>query len=182
MTAAEALTAWLERHIPVAVERAVWGGGTMPLDVATYLAPDLPPLLFVTSVRCLVFQHDTLMVLQNPHSTHIVPGGRREEHESLDQTLHRELLEECGWTIGAPRLLGCVVFHHLAPKQDGYPYPYPDFVQVVYAADAEAHIPSARLTDDYEEAAEFMPLEHVRTLPLTPMEHAFLAEALASPR
>jgi 8-oxo-dGTP pyrophosphatase MutT (NUDIX family) len=49
------------------------------------------------------------------------------------QTLHREVLEETGWTIRDARLIGLAHFQHLAPKPNHKRYPYPDFLHLVYA-------------------------------------------------
>jgi ADP-ribose pyrophosphatase YjhB (NUDIX family) len=55
------------------------------------------------------------MVVRDPGSVHILPGGRRRGGESLEQTLRRELLEETGWTINQPQLLGVRHFHQFGP-------------------------------------------------------------------
>jgi hypothetical protein len=74
--------------------------------------------------------------------------------------------------------LGFLHLRHLAPKPDAYPYLYPDFFQLVYAARAERHDPAARLADDYELESAFEPVAAVR-LELSELgEHAFLDAAL----
>jgi ADP-ribose pyrophosphatase YjhB (NUDIX family) len=177
----EDLASFLARHTPVAREKTVWGDGTLPLELLTFLGADVPPSSLITSVRCIVLRDNGVLVMRNAHGTHIVPGGRREAGESLLATLRREVLEESGWTVREARLLGCVYFKHLAPKPPGYIYPHPHFFQVVYRATAGTFDPAAKLPDDYETDARFLPVSEVRALPLAPSEHAFLQAALASP-
>jgi ADP-ribose pyrophosphatase YjhB (NUDIX family) len=80
-----------------------------------------------------------VMVVRDPGSVHVLPSGRRQVGESLEQTLRRELLEETGWAIGEPHLLGVRHFH----QQGRTPatQPYPDFFQVVFVAQAGGSIP-----------------------------------------
>lgn len=57
-------------------------------------------------------------------------------------------------------------------------FPHPDFLQVVYMAQAEAYCPDAKLPDDYEIEATCLPLAAVHSLPLTVSEQGYLAAAL----
>ena len=174
------LADYLARHTPLAVEETVWGDGRISLRITTYLAEECPPLAVITSVRSLVFRDDTILVLRNQHSVHIVPGGRREAGETLEETLRREVLEETGWTLTEPRLLGFGHFHHRSPQLPEYAhYPYPDFVWVVSMADAGYWRPDARLADDYELEASFQPIGEVQQLALSAGEQVYLAAALA---
>jgi 8-oxo-dGTP pyrophosphatase MutT (NUDIX family) len=138
----------------------------------------MPPLDYITSARCLVFRHDSVLVQRDRDSTHILPGGRREADESPLEAVHREVLEETGWSITDPVLIGFVHFAHLTPKPSGHAYPYPDFVQVVYLADARESVPDARLDDGYEVESVFRPVADVqgRTIPAT--QRLFLDAAL----
>src|ERR1044071_5320209 len=113
-------------------EQAEWPPSR--LRVRTYQTTRLPPLDLVSSVRALVRQGDQILVVRDPVSVHILPGGRREPGETLMQTLEREVLEETGWTIQSPRLIGLAHFQHLTPRPEDYRYPYPDFLHLVYAA------------------------------------------------
>src|SRR5688572_29031788 len=92
-------------HFPVAVvEFETWGA--IQLEVRTFLTDQQPPLEWLTSVRAIVRRADTILVVTDPDRLHILPGGRREPDETAEQTLQRELLEETGWEVAAPRLLG----------------------------------------------------------------------------
>jgi ADP-ribose pyrophosphatase YjhB (NUDIX family) len=175
-----ALHAFLACHVSLAEESARWAEGRVSLRVRTYLGGECPPLEFITSVRCLVFHGDRVLVMRNLDSTHIVPGGRREAGETLQETLRRELLEETGWTVAGPRLLGFNHFHNQEPQLPEFrQYPYPDFVQVVFMADADCcMVPDTALADDYEVEATFRSVAEVHQLALTPGERVFLAAAV----
>jgi 8-oxo-dGTP pyrophosphatase MutT (NUDIX family) len=148
------------------------------LRVRTYLTTTLPPLDRVSSVRALVRQQAQILVVRDPVSVHILPGGRREPGETLLQTLEREVLEETGWTIQEPWLIGLVHFQHLTPKPEGYRYPYPDFVHLVYAATAESYDVTKREVDGYELEAGFQPLATALALPISEGERALLQAAM----
>lgn len=170
------LAEFLARHTPVAVETVLWAGGAMPLRLVSYLIEELPPLALVTSVRCVLLHEQTVQVVRDPDSTHILPGGRCEPGETLEQTLRREVLEETGCTIGAAALIGLRHFRHLAPEPPRYRYHYPDFLQLVYAARALTFDPAAREVNGYEIEAGFEPLAALP--PLAVSEQRFLAAAL----
>jgi ADP-ribose pyrophosphatase YjhB (NUDIX family) len=172
------LTSFLAGSTPQAREDAIWGAGTMPLQIAAYVESRQPPLPYVTSVRGLVFRTESLLVLRNADGTHILPGGRREPGETLEDTLLREVLEETGWTIRSLHPLGFLHFHHLAPKPEGYSFPHPDFIQVVCMAQAAVYQPEARLPDDNEIEARFLRIGEVHSLSLSAGERLYLATAL----
>jgi 8-oxo-dGTP pyrophosphatase MutT (NUDIX family) len=171
-----ALSAFLRDLAPAATEADQWG--ELAFQVAGYFTDSAPPLKYVTSVRAIVTQGEGALVITSPDREHILPGGRREPGESLTETLRREALEETGWSLRSLRLLGFKHFHHLGPRPDGYAYPYPDFLQVVYTAVAEAYHPDQRIVDDYELDARFRLLAEVRALPLSPIQRMFLDAAI----
>lgn len=153
-------------------------GERMRLRATAYLSGDTPPLPFVTSVRAVILRNRSVLVLQDRDSRHIIPGGRREEGESVGTTLRREVAEETGWSLGRVTLLGFTHFHHLDPKPCGYVYPHPDFCWLVYAAEAAAFSPKAKLDDGYEVGSEFLSVEAVHALSLTNCERVYLDAAL----
>ena len=157
-------------------EQAEWP--PVRLRVRTYLTTTLPPLDLVSSVRALVRQGYQILVVRDPVSVHILPGGRREPGETLMQTLEREVLEETGWTIREPRLLGLAHFQHLTPRPEDYRYPYPDFLHLVYVATADRYDAAQREVDGHELAAGFQPLAAVAGLPISLAERALLRAAL----
>lgn len=170
------LETFLARHAPQTEEVVVWPGSTLRLR--GYLCDTLPPPELITSARAVVLRGAAVLTLRNPHETHILPGGRREPGETLEQTVRREVLEEAGWALGALRLLGARYFAHLTPRPPGHTYPYPHFFQAVYCAVALEHLPRTRLTDDYEAEARLVPIAEARTLALAPDQRAFLEAAL----
>jgi 8-oxo-dGTP diphosphatase len=170
------LADFLSTHVVQAEEDYRWG--ELRLHVTSYLCADLPPAELLTSARAVVLRAGGVLVVRDPVSVHILPGGRREAGETPAETIRREVLEETGWVIGPPRLLGLKHFRHRSPKPAGYPYPYPDFIQVVYAARAHHLDPNFRERDGYELGAEFHPAAEVQRLPLLPSERVFLAEAI----
>ncbi len=180
----------LARHTPTAEESTVWGKGDptpTPLHITGYLAAESPPLTYVTSVRALVFRGDELLTLHTVAETQILPGGRREGGEMPETTLRREVLEESGWTIGNPSLLGFIHFRHLGPRpslpaDDQYNYSHPDFVNLVYVAEAESYNATSLLPNEYEQVPYVLrPIAEVLTLPLTLIGRAYLDAVLAKP-
>lgn len=172
------LAAFLARHAPIAEESAVWGNDT-PLRVTSYLGHDPPPLAYVTSVRGVVFRDDAVLVVRGGREGHIVPGGRREAGETLEETLRREVLEESGWALSDIAPLGFIHYHHLSPKRPGHAYPHPDFLQPVYISRAVAFRSEAVLPNEYErEPYTLRSIAEVRTLPLSLTERRFLDAAL----
>ncbi len=173
------LTDFLNRHQLFVEESAVWGGGALPLRITSYLSSEQPPLDYVTSVRAVVLQGDSVLVVRDAaNSFHITPGGRREKDESVEATLRREVLEETGWTIIEVSSLGFMHFHHLAPKPNGYIYPHPDFVQLVYAAHAGEFVPEAQQFGEYELETGFQSIVEAQRLNLTASQRLFLEAAL----
>ena len=79
-------------------------------------------------------------------------------------------------------MLGFQSFHHLTPKPPGYPYPYPNFLWVVFLARAVEHAPEGRLEDGYELGSEFRSIEEARALGLGPEELEYLSAASAGRR
>ena len=114
-----------------------------------------------------------MLVVRDSGRSHIMPGGRIEPGEDFLETLKRELLEETDWAIAQPRLLGLMHFRHLTPKPEGYRYPYPEFMQLVYQAEAGQYEPRARENEGYELGAVFKPIDNRDPAGLTACERAF---------
>ncbi|HEX5503178.1 MAG TPA: NUDIX hydrolase [Thermomicrobiales bacterium] len=174
------LARFLAGRAPLTGEEVVWGRGERAtrLRVAGYLGGDRPPLPFVTSVRCVVSRGDDVLVVRNvDDETHVVPGGRREAGESPEETVRREVLEETGWALGPLAPLGFAHFHQLSPRLPEHAFPYPDFVQLVYTAEATAFAPGALLAGDREQEAAFVPAAAVRALGLPAWQRLLLDAA-----
>jgi hypothetical protein len=76
-------------------------------------------------------------------------------------------------------LEGLTPLHHLAPKPDDYPYPYPDFLQLVYVATADQFIPEAIKFDHYVVESRFWCVQEIRPLLKNQAQLALLDVALA---
>jgi ADP-ribose pyrophosphatase YjhB (NUDIX family) len=133
-----ALASTLNALTRAAVVETDWGHGTMPLRVSAYTRPAELPDELISSVRCLVIVNRHVVVCTNAGGTHPWPGGRREPGETMVETVHREVYEETGWLLepDSVRHLGFLHFEHLSEQPDDYPYPHPDFLQVVYTGSA----------------------------------------------
>jgi 8-oxo-dGTP pyrophosphatase MutT (NUDIX family) len=168
----ESLTTFCSQYQPQAVEQMTWDA--LRLQVTSYLCARLPPNAFITSVRAIVCNEHAVLVVRDPDGAHILPGGRREVGETLEQTLRREVLEETGWEIEQLHLPGVLHYHHLDPKPADYPYLYPDFLQVIYRATPGRYLAHARHTHCYELDAFLTPLTNVDALPLSSSDRMFL--------
>jgi len=173
------LKAFLRGRTQLAEERLDWsGGGKEFVQTRTTYAlnpSDSPPLGLVTSVRAILTRGPQIMVMRDPDGEHIVPGGRLDGGEGLLEALRRELLEETGWSIrDDPVLIGMFHYHIHSPKPVGHRYPYPDFLQLLYRAEADRHYPEAMEVDGFEIDAQLRSREQVEGLSLSAGEFALL--------
>lgn len=151
------LTAFLDSHEALTTESASWSGGQILLSVTSYVTDDGPPDELVTSARCVITAGECVLVMTNPGGDHILPGGRRESGERVTETLIREVHEETGLVISGASQLAVLHFHHETPKPAIYPYPYPDFLNLVYSVHLD-RIPKVIVADTYELQGEFVPI------------------------
>lgn len=174
-----ALAAFLRGRTPAAVERVVWPQGAGEFDFSAYLTPDPPPLELVVSARAILLRDGLVLAFDSgTGTTHVIPGGRREPGESLEDTLTREIREEVGCEIApGPRPLGCIRLHNRLPRQDGSPYPYPDSLWVVYAATALAGGTSP-IGDEWVHDPRFVDVGTLSALNVSPVELAFVEAAM----
>jgi 8-oxo-dGTP pyrophosphatase MutT (NUDIX family) len=175
---ADSLQAFISGKVPVAEETESWGA--MPLRIESYLSHEEPPITYITSVRGVVIRDRSVLVYWDDRDQpQILVGGRCEPGETLEQTLRREVLEEAGVEIRRSILIGFLHYRHLGPKPAGYAYPFPDFVQAVYAAQAGRDCPQARMYDEYVRHSSFIPVDDVEALTLRDRDRPFLVEALS---
>jgi 8-oxo-dGTP pyrophosphatase MutT (NUDIX family) len=171
--ASDDLADYLEHHPSSCEERVDWPND-LSFNVRLLLSREMPPLEFVTSVRALVLQGERVMVIRDERVTHISPGGRRQPGETLEETLIREILEETGWKVTSPTILGAIHYRHLQPKPSDYPYPYPDFFQAIYQTEAIDFDPNADRFGDIALETNFMHPDEAVTLGLSAREKFLL--------
>lgn len=179
MLMTEPLTAFLRGRVPLAEEEIVWsGGGTRLVQTrSTYALERIasPPLQLVTSVRALLTRGSEIMVVRDPAGRHIVPGGRLADVEGLLDALKRELLEETGWCVRCePAPFAMFHYHIHSSRPDGYPHPYPDFLQLIYRAEAGRYDSGTTEVGGFELEACFRARGAVNRFPLTRGEKALL--------
>lgn len=163
------LAALLASRRPAATTKVTWLAGAMPLAVAAYTAQaDLPDDL-ITSIRCITFVGERVLVCTNEGGSHPWPGGRREPGESHAETAVREVYEETGWHVdpASLRALGWLHLRHLAPRRAEDPSPYPDFLQLVLCGQATGRAVAEDAEwqdlDHYELECRPLPLDEART-------------------
>lgn len=122
---------------PAAVSRLRWDPPGIDLEATAYTTPLALPDDLVSSARCIVRVGDRVVLCHTPDDSHIVPGGRCDDGETYEETACREVHEETGWLINADALqpLGFLAFRILS-KPTNPELPHPDFLQVVFTAEA----------------------------------------------
>ncbi|MDO8379075.1 NUDIX hydrolase [Phenylobacterium sp.] len=129
------LDALIAGRAPSYEGEARWGP-QIHLAVKVFPCAEPPTAELVTSVRGVVFKGSKVVVVDDGIDSHVMPGGRMEPGETVGQTLARELLEECGWTLPSPCLFAMIHFRHLSARPEGYRYPYPDFLHLLFVGEA----------------------------------------------
>ncbi len=170
------LAAFLGSLTPFAEQTVAWPASTMRL--ACYLTDKMPPRRYVTSARAVVFDGENVLVVQDPNNTHIMPGGRLEPNETPEDALQREVLEETGWSLARFRPIGILHFTQIDPVPESWSYPYPEFLQIVYAASADLYHPELKEVGGYELSSEFLSAADARCLSLDMGQQVFLNTAL----
>jgi hypothetical protein len=87
-------------------------------------------------------------------------------------------MEETGCAIGGLRRLGFIHFRHVTPKPPAYAYPYPDFIQLVYATHAQELAPDSPIVDDWVVESRFVAVERAREMNIPSGELVFLERTL----
>lgn len=173
------LAAFLRGRTPAATERVVWAQSGGEFDFHAYVTPDPPPLELIVSARAILFRRGLVLAFDSgTGTTHVIPGGRREPGESLEDTLAREIREEIGCEIAPrPRQLGLIQLHDRLPRREGSPYPYPDSLWIVYAATA---LPGSgpQSEDVWVRDPRFVEVSSLPSLNVSPVELAFVDAAL----
>jgi ADP-ribose pyrophosphatase YjhB (NUDIX family) len=171
------LEAFLDGRSPLASERALWGD--LELEIEYYATDECPPEHLVTSVRAVVLAPSRVLVIREPTGAeHIIPGGRRNAGEPLEDTVRREVLEETCWTVTDLSILAVLHFHVRGPAPEGYPYPHPDFLQLVYLTSPHELQTARVIEDDWVDACEFVPIDSVRQRGIPEPQQLLLVNAL----
>ncbi|MFN8516934.1 MAG: NUDIX domain-containing protein [Chloroflexia bacterium] len=106
-------------------------------------------------------------------------GGAR-RGETIEATVRREVLEETGWSLGTLDQLAVVHYRHINPRPPGYPYPYPDFAQIIYLSEALVFDPAATIPDEWVAASGlYSAAEALRLVAPRASERLLLEAALA---
>jgi len=157
----------------------MWGEGTMPVRITTYLSYLMAPESYISSARSIVFKGNTLLVVsQEKGHQYILPGGRLEPGESPLQALRREILEETGWTISNLKHIGFMHLHYLFSKPDDFKYPYPDSIWPIYISQAVEYKPEMKIYDEWVHDSQFRDIIEVQKLPINKGELLLLDQAL----
>jgi 8-oxo-dGTP pyrophosphatase MutT (NUDIX family) len=173
------LRRFFARIVPIGGEDVSWSNGAMRLRVEAYLTTRLPPSSYVTSARAILVADRGCAVLRNADGVHVLPGGRLQADESIEAALRREILEETGCSISWSQPLGVLHFHHVTAKPPDYPYPYPDFVHVVFAVRGVPDDGFGGDLDGYETSLEFVSPPQLDRIALPQYQRHLVAAALA---
>lgn len=161
----------LEKYLDASTELdsidVIWGEGTLPVKITAYLSDTVAPESYISSARSIVFKDNSVLVVsQENGNQYILPGGRLEPGESPLEALHREILEETGWTIKDIKHIGFMHLHYLGSKPDGFRYPYPDSIWSIFSSEAVDYIPEMKIYDEWVHDSQFRDIIDVQKLPI----------------
>ena len=136
-----------------------------PVRVRTYVTEQTWPEGLAFSVRAVVFRRRSVVVVRlRDGYRHVVPGGRREAGETIEQTLRREVVEECGWHLATHKPLGFEHVQHLAEPPIGFPAA--GFINPIFVAEGGSCERSARDLTQSEAGSSLVPIgQALRVLP-----------------
>lgn len=111
-----------------------------------------------------------------------MPRGRRRNGESLADTVRREVLEETCWSVGDLSVLAVGHFHITSAVPEGYAYPNPDFLQLVYLAEAVRFHDERTIEDDWVEGCELLAVDSLQEHRISNPQRILLAHAVGGAR
>jgi ADP-ribose pyrophosphatase YjhB (NUDIX family) len=174
---AASFAAELERRTPLVDGEAIWPSARLRnrLFVGDH---DFPGELLV-SARAVVFKASRVVVVDEIHGErHIEPGGGLEPGETVEQTVRREVAEECGWTVGELTLLG---FHFLEPLTQPRPHlsrRWGPMVHAIFVTEGLSYSRAAKDMTQIEIGSRLTPISRA-LVELRPDQAALLRAAVA---
>ncbi|WP_126599609.1 NUDIX hydrolase [Dictyobacter aurantiacus] len=125
------------------------------------LSSQLPASEAISTAFVLAFSDDRLLLTNLIDRGWDIAGGHVEPGELAEEAARREVYEETGATLGPLHLLGYQRLRLLAPKPEGYRYPYPDSYQIFYWSHVESMNEKFAPTEEAQGCALFAPAEAV---------------------
>jgi 8-oxo-dGTP pyrophosphatase MutT (NUDIX family) len=89
----------------------------------------------IANVNIVPYTDQGWVILQFASGEWEIPGGTREPGETWLETAQRELWEEAGCRMQAPRLIGAWHCRSLAPQHYHPDLPFPDYIRLVLLAE-----------------------------------------------
>ena len=74
----------------------------------------------LVAMRLFLIQSASNIAIIQKGERYFLPGGGMESNETKEECLHRELLEELGWTIEIEQYIGNAARYFYAEKEDTY--------------------------------------------------------------
>ncbi|WP_067685995.1 NUDIX hydrolase [Nocardia jejuensis] len=165
----------LAARYPVLFAPARWEWGGLDVQFST----ELPPDELITNIHVIAFTGDRIVLCRDDRGFWIVPGGTREQSESVHDCIVRELAEEAGARLSGP------LHHfgaHLGTSDHPAPYrpwqPHPRKAWLWSTADVELTGPPTN-PDDAEQILEVRAFEAEEAIRLSATDGPHMPELLA---
>lgn len=169
----EQLAAFLAGHSAFSEVENEWLG--VALRHRFYLGRELPSPAYIGSVRGVVLKADQVLLVHSPAPI-LTVGGRPDPGESIAEALVREVGEESGWVVAAIGIIGFVHSRHLDDQRPDWGRPAPDWLDPIFAVEAQAYDGSLLLPD--ENGSEMVPIKDVARRGVDEVNRAYLTESL----
>ena len=155
---ARRFSAELRSREPIYDGEVIWPRAR--LRARTFVDDFIYPVELLSSARAVVFKGSRVVVVrENNGENHVEPGGGIEAGESVEQTVRREVAEECGWTVGALIPLG---FHYFEPLTPEPPYMarrrWGPMVHVIFVTEGLSYSRGARDMTQIEVGSRLTPI------------------------
>ena len=113
-----------------------------PNKVELYFSNEAPDINKVASVFVYAFnEKNELLMVKEPKGTWDVPGGGRENDETIIQTATRETLEEACVEIDNISVIAYQKLILKCDKPDNYKRPYPESYEIFVSASIKQDLP-----------------------------------------